>query len=200
MLSTVLPIMKLENTIIHLIGFAGVGKYTIAQLLAADTGAKLVDNHLLNNPVFTVIDLKNGGKLDEEVWEQTRKIRHVVMDTIRTISPKEYSFIFTNCLFDHDPEDHFVITEMQELAKARNGHYIPVRLHCSTDENMRRKSNEQRCERMKPTNIDNVARHHAEYEVVKIYHENVLDLDVTELSAQQAAEHIMQHCAKIVLV
>lgn len=191
--------MKLENTIIHLIGFAGVGKYTIAKLLSAETGAKLVDNHLLNNPVFTVIDLKGGGRLDEEVWDQTRKIRHVVMDTIRTISPKEYSFIFTNCLFEHDPGDHKVIKEMCDLAAMRNGHYVPVRLHCSEDENIQRKSNAQRCERMKPTNIDNVARHHAEYEVIKIYHENVLDLDVTNLSAQQAAEQIMQHCAKIAI-
>lgn len=192
--------MKLENTIIHLIGFAGVGKYTIAKLLAAETQAKLVDNHLLNNPVFTVIDLKGGGKLDEEVWEQTRRIRHVVMDTIRTISPKEYSFIFTNCLFEHDPADHKVIKEMQDLATTRNGQYVPVRLHCSPEENILRKSNEQRRERMKPTNTDSVIRHQTDYEIVKIYHDNVLDLDVTDLSAQQAAEQIMQHCAKIALV
>jgi shikimate kinase len=39
----------LQNTIIVLFGFAGTGKYTIGRELARLTGAKLIDNHLINN-------------------------------------------------------------------------------------------------------------------------------------------------------
>lgn len=189
--------MKLDNFIIHLIGFAGVGKYTIAKELVQISGARLVDNHLLNNPVFNVIDLKNGGKLDKEVWEQIRKIRMAVMDTIRTISPSEYSFIFTNCLFESDPDDHKLLGQFKELADDRSGYYVPVRLFCDEQENTRRKSNEQRLERMKPINTNNIARLHAEEEIIHIDHPNVFNLNVTDLSAHEAAMHIMQHCSSL---
>jgi shikimate kinase len=46
-----------ENTIIALIGFAGMGKYTIGPELGQRTGAKLIDNHhLINNPIFQVVN------------------------------------------------------------------------------------------------------------------------------------------------
>lgn len=187
----------MQNTIIHLIGFSGIGKYTIAKELVALSGARLVDNHLVNNPVFSVIDLRNGGTLDENVWEQTRQVRHIVIDTIRTISPQDYSFIFTNCLLQSDPDDHKVLNEIQELAASRSGHYVPVRLLCSEEENIRRKSHSQRLERMKPVNTSGTPRVHAEEEVIHIDHPNLLELDVTHLSVQEAVEKIMQHCAKL---
>jgi len=48
--------MQLQNTIIVLIGFAGTGKFTIGRELCERTGAKLIDNHLINNPVFKVLN------------------------------------------------------------------------------------------------------------------------------------------------
>jgi hypothetical protein len=44
-----------KNCIIHLIGFAGVGKLTIAREIVSKTNAKLVDNHLINNPILSII-------------------------------------------------------------------------------------------------------------------------------------------------
>ena len=38
----------LQNTMIVLNGFAGTGKYTIGREVARRTGAKLIDNHLIN--------------------------------------------------------------------------------------------------------------------------------------------------------
>ncbi len=45
----------MKNTIMYLIGYGGTGKYTIAKEIAALTGAVVVDNHLINNPVFSVV-------------------------------------------------------------------------------------------------------------------------------------------------
>ncbi|MGI8919344.1 MAG: hypothetical protein ACR2H6_12160 [Pyrinomonadaceae bacterium] len=49
-------VKKLDNTMIVLIGFAGTGKYTIGRELCELTGAKLIDSHLINNPVFKVVN------------------------------------------------------------------------------------------------------------------------------------------------
>jgi shikimate kinase len=43
----------LNNTILVLIGFAGTGKYTIGRVLSERTGARLIDNHLINQPILT---------------------------------------------------------------------------------------------------------------------------------------------------
>lgn len=37
----------LEGTIIYLLGFAGVGKYTVAKELNRLTGARVIDNHYI---------------------------------------------------------------------------------------------------------------------------------------------------------
>jgi tRNA A37 threonylcarbamoyladenosine biosynthesis protein TsaE len=46
----------LDNTIFYLIGPAGVGKLTVARAIAALTGARIVDNHTVNNPIFDLIE------------------------------------------------------------------------------------------------------------------------------------------------
>lgn len=39
---------------LYLIGFAGTGEYTIAKEIA-NHGYKVVDNHLINNPIFSLL-------------------------------------------------------------------------------------------------------------------------------------------------
>jgi hypothetical protein len=70
----------MQNTIVYLLGFAGTGKYTIAQELSRRTGARLVDNHLINNPVFSLIQVDGKTPLPEAVSDKTWAIRHVVLD------------------------------------------------------------------------------------------------------------------------
>ena len=65
----------LENTIMLLIGFAGTGKYTIGLELAGRTGARLIDNHLVNNPVFTVMNPDGLSSLPDGVWAKTNLAR-----------------------------------------------------------------------------------------------------------------------------
>ncbi|HEV8369305.1 MAG TPA: hypothetical protein VGQ39_15225 [Pyrinomonadaceae bacterium] len=46
--------MHLRNVIIYLIGIPAVGKYTIAKEISRVTGAKLVDNQLINT-IYSLI-------------------------------------------------------------------------------------------------------------------------------------------------
>jgi len=50
----------MAGNIVHLIGFPGVGKLTIAkEIVRQRSDFVLVDNHLINNPVFSVV---NAGR------------------------------------------------------------------------------------------------------------------------------------------
>jgi hypothetical protein len=55
--------VKLENTILYSLGFARVGKYTIAKELQRLTGAKLVDNHYILSRLVRVRLLCDGEEL-----------------------------------------------------------------------------------------------------------------------------------------
>src|SRR5689334_20085717 len=92
--------MQLHNTIIYLIGIPAVGKYTIAKEIGQMTGAKVVDNQLINLPVFSVIgyDGTDAFPFPQGAWAQIEKIRRAVFTVIRDFCPPDDSFVFTNVL------------------------------------------------------------------------------------------------------
>ena len=184
--------MNLKNTIIHLIGYSGVGKYTIAKELAALTDAKIIDNHLINNPVFSVLDA-NSGEYPTGIWRQIDLVRDAVLTTIKNFSPPEYSFVFTHALMDGEEKYQRILDLVMNLAKDRDALYVPVRLICDTEENVKRIVQPQREERLKPTNPDRMLGHRAAKELISIPHTNLLDLNVTPLSAHDAANEILKH-------
>lgn len=186
--------------IIYLIGFAGTGKYTIAKKICQLTGARLVDNHLINNPVFSVIH-QDGGKtpLPETVWEKTWAIRDIVLETILTISPPDFSFVFTNDLVEGWPDDLILFSEVEGLASKRGSLFIPVRLLCSEDELCSRIVSPDRAERFKDINPLNAQEKSRTHSVLKVAHPNTLDLDVTQCSAQKAAERIIAHIKTVIM-
>ena len=59
--------MASSGILVHLLGPAGVGKLTVAQVLAPLLQARVVDNQWINNPIFGLLDndrtspFLNGG-------------------------------------------------------------------------------------------------------------------------------------------
>src|SRR5687768_4686183 len=94
----------IENTIIHLIGPPGTGKYTIAKEMARLADIRLVDNHLVNNPIFTVVR-EEGKPLPAGIWDTIAKVWTVMADAMVNMSPPHFSFILTNSLFEGDAGD-----------------------------------------------------------------------------------------------
>jgi hypothetical protein len=82
----------MKNTIFYLIGYPGTGKYTIAKEIAALTGAVLVDNHLINNLVFSVVGAEGKAPLPAGVWPKIESIRRIVLDTIGLLGPSTYIY------------------------------------------------------------------------------------------------------------
>ena len=178
----------MENTIFYLIGLPGVGKYTIAKALMARCGATLVDNHLINNPVLSVMNIPNGTPTPDKAWAQVKKIRLTVFEPVEKLCPPSMSFVFTNALRQSDPHALPLYTEVQNISLSRQAIFIPVRLFCDASVHEERISQPERRLRHKATIMTR-----KDQEVLNIDHLNLLDLDTTNLSAEDAAEAIINH-------
>ena len=187
----------LDNTLVLLIGFAGTGKYTIGRELCRRTGAKLVDNHLIANPVFTVLDGDGITPLPREVWAKLKEIRRIVYDSIRELSPPNLGFVLTMELRENNPGEHYAIDDLERLAAARQSLFVPIRLVCDVEELCRRVADPKRRERLKMISVENARRKSAEDAVLNPKHSNARTIDVTAKSPGEAADAIMREIDSI---
>jgi hypothetical protein len=140
------------NTIVYLLGHYGVGKLTVARAICAQTGARLFDNHLVNNVVFSLIRVDGRTPLPDEVWDAIGEIREIAFRSIEKLAPPEYSYVLTNALTD-DPVDRQWFERAVELARRRRAKFLPVQLHCEEAEHARRIDTPERAAKLKHTDI-----------------------------------------------
>ncbi len=183
----------MKNTIIYLLGFPGTGKYTIASEICKRADFKLVDNHLINNPLFTLIE--NDGKtiLPPRIWDNIGRVWEAVMDTIIHISPSHYSFVLTNALTEQGGNDRTWFERVKSAAEQKKAVFVPVRLSCSVEEMEKRIVQPERKTRMKEINPESPRRNAENYTVLTVDDPNVLNLDVTNLTPGEAAAAILNH-------
>ena len=103
----------MTNLFVYLVGFAGTGKLTIARAFARLVGAKVVDNHWINNPIFGLIDSDGVTPLPDEVWAQVAKVREAVLETIATLAKPETNFVLTHEGVEGDPIDQAVFESIR---------------------------------------------------------------------------------------
>jgi hypothetical protein len=182
----------ITNTIVVLIGFAGTGKYTIGRELAGRTGAKLIHNHLINNSLFTAIDADGVRPLPRGIWPKIRKIRQVVYEAIRELSPPDLSYIFTLQLIESDPLDHQAFADLVELAATRRSLFVPIRLVCNVEELCRRVVNPARAAMLKQISAESTRKTVSMKELLKPEHPNLQTIDVSDMSPDESATVILQ--------
>lgn len=188
---------KLHNTIIYLIGIPAVGKYTVARELSRLTGAKVVDNQLINTPIFSVVgyDGTDAFQFPLVAWKQIEKIHRAVLAVIRDC-PADDSFIFTNVLDANAPSDKAWYRRVERLAKQRKANFFPVWLTCDAEVIRQRKATPERKARLKDIELTNISRWSNEFEVLKIEDPNRLTLDTSRTSPRQTARRILDHVSK----
>jgi hypothetical protein len=185
------PTNVLKNTIVVLIGFAGTGKYTIGRELCRRTGARLIDNHLINNPIFTVANADGVTPLPKAIWGKVGEVRRIVYESILELSPPEMSFVFTIQLIESDPGDHDAFADLVKLAAARASLLVPIRLICEVDELCRRIVDPGRAEMLKEISPESARRRASEHSVLNPSHPNLRTIDVTRKSPAESVEAVL---------
>jgi hypothetical protein len=190
--------MKTRNTIIYLIGVPAVGKYTTAKAISRMTGAKVVDNQLINNPIFYIVGYDGTEKFPfpKEAWRHIETIRKAVLACIREYAPADASFVFTNVL-GNTPGDRRLFRTIERLANTRNAVFVPVWLTCSAAAIRKRKARPDRRARLKEIDLTNIAYWLEEFEELKIVHANGLTLDTSDSDAERTAKKILKHARSI---
>lgn len=67
------------TVIIYLIGKPGVGKYTIAEELAAKHGFIVCDNQLVNHPIFELLQYNGYATIPDFAWDSIDRIRTEIL-------------------------------------------------------------------------------------------------------------------------
>ncbi|ADV67493.1 hypothetical protein [Deinococcus maricopensis] len=179
----------------YLVGWPGSGKRTIGVELARRTGARLIDNHLMNDPVFQAIGADGVRPVPDGAWPLVARVADVVFDAIRTVAPPDLSYVFTNVLVDAD-EDRAHFARVEALARARQSRFVPVWLMCSTDALLARVGNEDRAARLKLRDPEALAALMARHALLPP-EPGALELDTCTLEVESAVERILAHAQQV---
>src|SRR5690625_608427 len=175
-------------SITYLVGPPACGKLTIAQELSALTGAALIDNHLINDPIFRAYGADGRSALPEWIWDLAAQVREATMAAVSGATANT-SHIFTNYL-GSDPSEGQFLQRLRAIAKERGARFVPVWLTCTDEELIRRVGTPERAQRQKLRDPDSL-RHLLQTMGVFPAPPDALVLDTSTIPADAAAKQIV---------
>ncbi|KAF5658764.1 aaa atpase family [Fusarium circinatum] len=182
--------------IIHINGFPGQGKLTIARKLVEllkPYNGKLVHNHLLIDPVGAILPRSSPD------YQPTRSaVRSVIFDALAVSRDTMGSvYVFTD-FQSNDDIGRGVMAEYCNMAARRGCTVLPITVTCSKEENLRRLSSSERVLHEKLTDTALVA-YLRDNAVTYQWSDDPLhmEIDVTELEADAVARIIYEHTLKV---
>jgi hypothetical protein len=180
----------LTATIIYIVGPPGVGKYTVGRLLAERLGCRLVDNHYWLHVIFSLVEQDGITPLPKTIWPLVGRVRDAVLDTVSTISPPQWSFIFTHSALN-DPDELAIFEDIKRVSQRRGSRMVVVRLSCGNpDELARRVAMPERRLRLKETDTLG-ARKHALLPTLDPDHADTISIETDGLTAEDVAQRIV---------
>lgn len=187
---------KIENAIIHLIGFPGVGKLTVAREICKQSNCRLIDAHAMNNLIFTIMRRDGKQSFHDDVWDAIDTIRFTVWDMIEKHGPKDFTYIFTNFIDESDREN----LEKLKAMCARTGRvYIPIKLTCDPEEHKKRVVYPDREANMKMTSVELLERDLKTHQLIITGSPHEFEVDVTHQTPAQSAQFILEKVQAILL-
>lgn len=183
----------MKNKLVYLISFPGVGKLTIAKEICKNENYVLQDNHKTINLLFPFLDLSKG--IPENTWTDVLSIRKIVYDFIKRNFNKDSSLIFTDCLREEDELAHKIFADVKTIAETLDLELYPVFLDCNLEEIKKRIQSEERKKNYKLTSVDDSFFEWKN--LIKISDNNKIRIDVSNLSACDSAEKIIQEIKKL---
>ncbi len=171
--------------VIHLCGWPGPGERVIGLALAGRLSARLIDNHLLVNPASALF-----ARDDPRHARLRAELRQSVYEAALTL-PAHVPLILTDALSD-EAEDWPLFAPTLEFARKRGARFVPIILQISQEENVRRLTDPERSGHGKLMEPDVLLGYRQNLGLLRP--EGAFDLDVDRLSAEAAAEAIVEIC------
>lgn len=171
------------SLVVHINGWPGSGKLTIARHLAERLGARLADNHTLINPAEALF-----ARSDPLYRSLRAAVRKSVFEHLAR-APAEQSFIFTDALSD-DASDTRAFEDCAALARERGARFVAVVIDCDVEENLKRLTRAGRSKQHKLTDPAILLDLRGKHRLLRGNGDVVVAVDVTTLGAGEAAECI----------
>ncbi|KAF8418618.1 hypothetical protein EV426DRAFT_618900 [Tirmania nivea] len=185
--------------IIHINGWPGVGKLTVArfltQLLGGPDHCRLIHNHLLIDPAGALLPRTSP------TYQSLRQaFRKVTFDCL-SLCPETFNhtYVFTD-FTSSDALGSSVASEYAEAARSRKCVFVPIILECNPEENARRirGANRDSEGHGKLTDTTILLEMKARSALYRFENDaNQLELDVSNLEPLQAAEVILRHIIRV---
>src|SRR5579872_2739685 len=106
--------------LIHINGPAGVGKLTIARIMAERLGARLLDNHAIYNVAFALTEFRSP-----EFYDAVRGSRKAAYDQILRL-PDDETVILTDAYFDDSEWARESWAALVQLAEKRRWPFLTI--------------------------------------------------------------------------
>jgi hypothetical protein len=177
------------SCVLHINGWPGSGKRTIGAIIAARIGGRLLDNHVMLNPAEALFERQDP--LYDSLFSA---VRTVTLDHAARLAPG-VSIVLTDSLSD-DEADTNRFDDSRQLATRRNVPLIAVVLGIAPDENIRRLLAPGRSEHRKLTRPQVLRQLRERYRLLRPAGVEVIDLDITQLTAEQAAAQILERMGR----
>jgi hypothetical protein len=176
----------MKKFLLYLIGKPGIGKYTIAKAISEKYNFILCDNHLINNPIFSLLRFDKIEKVPNFAWDCIERIRDNVFDFIA--HDNENNYILTNVLFNwHVGQEIF--NKVKKISEANSSIFVPVKMHLHDEnEHLSRIQNPERKSRFKSIKPSDIEK---DKDLLDINERSLLDLDITGLSTEEIVERIV---------
>ncbi|KAI1326340.1 hypothetical protein F5Y16DRAFT_400409 [Xylariaceae sp. FL0255] len=179
---------------IYINGYPGVGKLTIArQLSKLFPRAKVLDNHLLIDPVAAIFDRT------AEEYQPTRQKLAIILEAIATAETiRENTLIFTDSQSSSELGTS-AARDYKTAAESCGLPFLSVILHCGLEENLNRAMGSDRGNgsNTKLTDLEIIQAIREKEDLHRFRDTYEMELDVTNLSPNEAATHIYEHVNKI---
>jgi hypothetical protein len=170
--------------LIFLHGSPAVGKLTVAKALLGIVPGRLMDNHANVDLARTIFDFGLPA-----FWELVHASRCVALHA----AGKHGVPLLVTTFCYAEPEDREKYEEFEAIVRQYDGEILPVFLHCTQEEALRRVGNPDRVERRKLTSAEGLINYLDGNNFTSVPREDCIKLDTGAMPAKSAAAEIVRH-------